>query len=207
MGASRVSERPPVRALWPGTEAPPSVDDRSRPAPTREAARMKSGNNSRQLAEAQRFVVASRRPHRIAPIRRRENLYRLGEIFNRFHRVPAWSGQSMIHFMDGLGRRLRERVRELGMSDAEVARRAGLTQARYSNYVHERHEPDLGAFARICAALGVSAGALLGQGADDAFAELRDRVGAAMLALDGDSLRVLAVVADGLVARRHGAPD
>ncbi len=117
-----------------------------------------------------------------------------------------WAGRPMIAGMEGLGDRLRGRARELGMSDAEVARKAGLTQARYSNYVHDRHEPDLDAFARICTALGVSAGKLLGQSADDTLAALRDRVGSAMLALDEDSLRVLAVVADGLVARRPGLP-
>lgn len=63
--------------------------------------------------------------------------------------------------MEGLGRRLRERARELGLSDAEVARRAGLTATRYGHYVSNYREPDLATFARICAVLGTTPNDLL----------------------------------------------
>lgn len=104
--------------------------------------------------------------------------------------------------MEGLGERLRARARELGWSDAEVARRAGLAQTRYANYVTDRHEPDLSTFVRICSVLGASAADLLGRPAapSDQVAALRLRISAAAETLDAESLNVAAVVLDGLVA-------
>ncbi len=98
---------------------------------------------------------------------------------------------------------MRARARELGWSDAEVARRAGLGQTRYAGYVLDQHEPDLATLIRICAALGISVGSILGQieGGPDGDAALRDRVIAGMGALDSESLKALAIVTDGLVAR------
>jgi transcriptional regulator with XRE-family HTH domain len=68
--------------------------------------------------------------------------------------------------MRGIGRQLRDRARRLGLSDAEVARRAGLAERRYGNYVTERREPDLETLGRICRALGTTPDALLGFGAE-----------------------------------------
>ena len=104
--------------------------------------------------------------------------------------------------MEGLGERLRARARELGWSDAEVARRVGLAQTRYANYVTDRHEPDLATFVRICSVLGASAADLLGRPAapSDQVAALRSRISAATEALDAEALGVAAIVLDGLVA-------
>ncbi len=105
--------------------------------------------------------------------------------------------------MQGLGDRLRARARELGLSDAEVARRSGLGQTRYAGYVIDRHEPDLMTLKRICSVLGVSATDLLGGASlvtNDAEA-LRTKISAALEALDQRSLEVAAIVVDGLVAR------
>lgn len=105
--------------------------------------------------------------------------------------------------MEGLGDRLRARARELGWSDAEVARRVGLAQTRYANYVTDRHEPDLATFVRICSVLGVSASELLGSivHGSSKVVGLRSRIAAATEMLDPESLAALAVVVDGLVAR------
>jgi len=104
--------------------------------------------------------------------------------------------------MEGLGERLRARARELGWSDAEVARRVGLAQTRYANYVTDRHEPDLATFVRICSVLGASAAELLEKPAVASGAEkLRRKVHAAVEVLDPESLAVAAVVLDGLLAR------
>jgi transcriptional regulator with XRE-family HTH domain len=105
--------------------------------------------------------------------------------------------------MEGLGGRLRARARELGWSDAEVARRVGLGQTRYAGYVLDQHEPDLATLLRICATLGVSVAGLLGEieGGPIGEAALRDRVTAGMGALDPEALKALAIVTDGLVAR------
>lgn len=104
--------------------------------------------------------------------------------------------------MKGMGDRLRARARELGFSDAEVARRLGVGQTRYANYIKDRHEPDLPTFARICAVLAVQPGELLGRpaAATDEDARSMSRVAAAMEALDTAGLSILAAVADGLVA-------
>ena len=109
--------------------------------------------------------------------------------------------------MEGFGDRLRARARELGFSDAEVARRAGLGQTRYAGYVTDRHEPDFATLKRICAVLGISASDLLGTPVPttERARELRDRISSAAEALDERSLEIAAVVVDGLVARLGAA--
>ncbi len=64
--------------------------------------------------------------------------------------------------MRGLGERLKERTRELGLTDSEVARRLGLSQARYSHYANDVHEPDLETLVRIAQTLGMSSDQALG---------------------------------------------
>lgn len=110
--------------------------------------------------------------------------------------------------MQGLGNRLRTRARQLGLSDAEVARRVGLGQTRYAGYVVDRHEPDLSTFKRICAVLGISATELLGDdpSGDDKAVAMRARISAAVQALDERSLEVAAIVLDGLLARLAPKP-
>lgn len=58
--------------------------------------------------------------------------------------------------MERFARRLRERARELELSDAEVARRAGLAERRYGHYVRGTREPDFETLLRICAVLDVT---------------------------------------------------
>jgi transcriptional regulator with XRE-family HTH domain len=57
--------------------------------------------------------------------------------------------------------RLRTRAKDLGLSNAEVARRAGLSERRYGNYVLGRTEPDLKALSQIARALGLTPNDLL----------------------------------------------
>lgn len=63
--------------------------------------------------------------------------------------------------MDLFARRLRERAQELELSDAEVARRAGLAERRYGHYVRGTREPDFDTLIRICAVLDVTPNDLL----------------------------------------------
>ncbi|MFL1461617.1 helix-turn-helix domain-containing protein [Roseococcus sp. DSY-14] len=58
--------------------------------------------------------------------------------------------------------RLRARARHLGLSDAEVARRAGLGQPRYSNYCNGLREPDLATLVVVAKALETTPDRLLG---------------------------------------------
>src|SRR5713101_397965 len=63
--------------------------------------------------------------------------------------------------MDLFAKRLRERARELELSDAEVARRAGLAERRYGHYVRGTREPDFETLLRICAVLDLTPNDLL----------------------------------------------
>ncbi len=60
------------------------------------------------------------------------------------------------------GDRLRERAKALGLTHAELARRAGLSDNRFSNYVSGVREPDLATLVRIAIALETTPDALLG---------------------------------------------
>jgi transcriptional regulator with XRE-family HTH domain len=64
--------------------------------------------------------------------------------------------------MTRFGKKLRARARELGLSDAEVARRAGLTERRYGNYVTGIREPDFTTLVRICDVLATTPDFFLG---------------------------------------------
>jgi len=61
-----------------------------------------------------------------------------------------------------VGRALRARAEQLGLSDTEVARRSGLDVGRYGNYVRGSREPDFRTFRRICRVLMTTPNALLG---------------------------------------------
>src|SRR5438445_6604706 len=63
--------------------------------------------------------------------------------------------------MQEFAQRIRERARELGLSDAEVARRAGLSERRYGYYATGERESNLATLIRICEALAASPNDLL----------------------------------------------
>jgi transcriptional regulator with XRE-family HTH domain len=105
-----------------------------------------------------------------------------------------------------LAERLRSRARELGLSNAEVARRAGLSERRYGFYVTNDHEPDLQTLLRICKVLATTPNVLLGI-SDDAKegsrrAALAERLRAAGRALSESDLHTLVVQAEAVVAQR-----
>lgn len=63
--------------------------------------------------------------------------------------------------MDLFAKRLRERARQLQLSDAEIARRAGLAERRYGHYVRGVREPDYATLVRICDVLDITPNDLL----------------------------------------------
>jgi transcriptional regulator with XRE-family HTH domain len=63
--------------------------------------------------------------------------------------------------MQVFAQRIRERARELGLSDAEVARRAGLSERRYGYYATGEREPNLATLLRICEVLAATPNDLL----------------------------------------------
>lgn len=64
--------------------------------------------------------------------------------------------------MDIFAKRLRERAKQLGISNAEAARRIGLEERRYAHYASGRREPDLTTFTNIADILGTTPNWLLG---------------------------------------------
>jgi transcriptional regulator with XRE-family HTH domain len=93
-----------------------------------------------------------------------------------------------------LGEQLRQRAQELELSDAEVARRAGLSPRRYGHYVTGQREPDLQTLVRICKVLNTTPNKLLGF--DDrakkksARNKLIDKLLATACVLDENQLRL-----------------
>ena len=63
--------------------------------------------------------------------------------------------------MDIFAKRLRDRARQMNLSDAEVARRAGLAERRYGHYVRGTREPDFATLLRICDVLDLTPNDLL----------------------------------------------
>lgn len=102
------------------------------------------------------------------------------------------------------GEKLQRRARELGLSDAEVARRVGLGQSRYANYLAGTREPDFATLAKICRVLNLTPNILLefdpwpDSASDERF--LIQRILAALPALNRTSLRTTAKMVDVLAA-------
>ena len=94
--------------------------------------------------------------------------------------------------MREVGEKLQARARELGLTDAEVARRLGLAQGRYSNYVNGAREPDLATLARICRELAISPDELLGfrTREDDGATGVRARIDRLLDGLGPEKLKL-----------------
>ena len=115
--------------------------------------------------------------------------------------------------MDTFSKNLRARARHLSLSDAEVARRAGLSERRYGHYVTGRGEPDLETLVRICTVLGTTPNDLLGFETQDAEADespeikerktLSERIGAACNVLQIDNLRLTVRQLEALVLHQR----
>ena len=78
--------------------------------------------------------------------------------------------------MQVFAQRIRERARELGLSDAEVARRAGLSERRYGYYATGEREPNLATLVRICEVLAATPNDLLLAEGKPSPQSRRDRV-------------------------------
>ncbi|MCP5073670.1 MAG: helix-turn-helix transcriptional regulator [Rhodobacteraceae bacterium] len=98
--------------------------------------------------------------------------------------------------MTSLGERLRLRAGELELTDAEVARRVGISARRNNHYVTGRNEPNLDTLIKICRALNTTPNQLLGfEALKDADGmertSLYDRITAAANVLEIDRLRLV----------------
>ena len=100
---------------------------------------------------------------------------------------------------------VRMRQQALGLTRAEVARRAGLSEARYGNYARGDREPDLLSIVKLSRALEATPGQLLGteplpagpqaektrEGLLEELAETGRRLDDRTLALAAEMLQVL----------------
>jgi transcriptional regulator with XRE-family HTH domain len=108
--------------------------------------------------------------------------------------------------MHVFAQRIRERARELGLSDAEVARRAGLSERRYGYYATGEREPNLATLIRICEVLAATPNdLLLSEGKpppQSARERLLARIGAATESLSEAELELAACQIECLLEHR-----
>lgn len=104
--------------------------------------------------------------------------------------------------MELFANNLRQRAEQLGLAHAEVARRAGLSERRYGNYVSGRREPDLATLVRIAQVLETTPNDLLGVSTDGRHDTLGDKINSAASALDKPDREVLAACAEAIVRLR-----
>lgn len=108
--------------------------------------------------------------------------------------------------MQVLGQKLRSRAKELGFSNAEVARRAGLSERRYGFYVTGDREPDLSTLLRICKVLATTPNVLLSVSQEGKESSNRsvliERLRTAGRALSEHDLQALVIQAEALVIHR-----
>ena len=100
--------------------------------------------------------------------------------------------------MQQFGNNLRRRAKELGLTDAEVARRVGISERRYGFYVTGDREPDLATLLRIADILQVDADRLLrpwDEAEPSTTDRLRAQIQSSAASLPGDRLQLLADVA------------
>lgn len=111
--------------------------------------------------------------------------------------------------MEIFAKRLRERARQLGISNAEAARRVGLDERRYAHYVSGRREPDLATLKLIAAALGTTPNWLLGvvdrDEKDPAKSLLVGRLLNATAGMTTDQVKLTVIQAEAIAAARAAA--
>lgn len=109
--------------------------------------------------------------------------------------------------MDILASRLRDRARQLGISNAEAARRVGLDERRYAHYASGRREPDLMTLKAIAERLGTTPDWLLGASSkveqDPKRGALIARFVNAAAGMTVDELDLCVVQAEAVAARRR----
>src|SRR5947209_3821325 len=101
--------------------------------------------------------------------------------------------------MELFATKLRKRTGELGISNAEAARRIGLSERRYAHYASGAREPDLATLARIARILGTTPNELLGFGPEPKRSKrtiLGDRLHAAANAMDDRALEITVIQAE-----------
>ena len=107
--------------------------------------------------------------------------------------------------MEQFSKQLRLRAETLGLSNAEAARKLGLSERRYSHYVTGAREPDLATVVRIARTLGTTPNELLGFGEGEKASKksaLIDRLAATADGLAETELEIVLLQTEALVFRR-----
>ncbi len=107
--------------------------------------------------------------------------------------------------MDTFAANLRKRISDLGLSQAEAARRCGLENRRFHHYLVGDREPNLATLLRIATVLGTTPDVLLGAKSaapvgNDEASRLRAKLSAAAASMEPSALRLLMVLVDGVIA-------
>ncbi len=115
--------------------------------------------------------------------------------------------------MDVFAENLRKRAKQLGISNAEAARMAGLEERRYAHYVANRREPDLATLVKIAEALGTTPNLLLGVAdpvaSDPRKATLLERLSNAAASMSLEEFKIFVIqaeaIADENLEKRKGS--
>jgi len=109
--------------------------------------------------------------------------------------------------METFADNLRRRAQELELSNAEVARRVGLSERRYAHYVSGRNEPDLAMLIRIADVLQSTPNDLLGLNTSAGKQSQREltleRLKAAGAVMTNDDLEAAVAQAEAVIAIRR----
>ena len=106
--------------------------------------------------------------------------------------------------MEPFVREVRRRAAALGITQAEVARRSGVSIRAFSHYLSERSEPNLATLVRIAEVLGCTPNDLLGigetTGRGGASEEIRGRIAARCQQFNARSLRLALLLVEAVEA-------
>lgn len=105
-----------------------------------------------------------------------------------------------------LAKNLRTRTEELGLTNNEVARRAGLHERRYANYAIGRREPDIATLIKIAKVLQSSPNELLGFVPVEVRSKrrvLEERMTATLEAMAPADIEAIVMQAEALLAARR----
>ena len=109
--------------------------------------------------------------------------------------------------MKDFGKHLRDRAKALGMTDADVARQADLSEPRYGHYVRGAREPNLELLCKISRVLGVTPNDLLGFTDDVSGDEERQqplwRINTAINSLSLDDLELTVLLVEAVLKSRR----
>lgn len=107
--------------------------------------------------------------------------------------------------MEIFAQRLRERAKQLGISNAAAARRVGLDERRYAHYASGRREPDMATLVNIAEILETTPNWLLGVISNVKLAgekaKLVDRFENAASGMRADELELCVIQAEAVAAK------